>query len=843
MSLLKPSLILCSILWFQIGAGDLHASQRRNIEVLTPRSGQQGTQVSVIMQGLNIKDAREVLFYRPGIKAIAFENLPDLENGISLHHGGYVKERVRCIFEIADDCPLGEHPLRLRTKDTLTSVATFWVGPFPVIPELERGGFEVTYDGGNTVVKESKAAITSPNDSLETAQPIPMNHTVAGEIKVTREIDHDYYSIEAIAEERISVELDCVRLCDKAYAESEYDLLVRILDENGKVLASCDDSDLHVQDPILSIAAPYSGKYFVHIRQQLYKGGRWIFYRAHIGNFIRPVLAYPLGGQAGTTETVQLLGDGLGTYSEEITWPTKTGDFSFYPDASGGKTPSHLPLRVCPFPNALEAQIDQTHEAPVALNGVIATSGEEDVFKVFMKKGVKYRIRVFARGNGSPVDSSVWVRHIEQQDIAVSIDDATWSERGKPVIPQGLQRPELLDGSANHTPQDDGIHLIGIHDLRGLGGEKFVYRVEIAEARDTIHNHTVSWANDRFETNRTAGFIIPQGNKWSVNVYIAEENGNTYDGDLQLVPVGLPRGVRMIAPDYTSGMNGVPCLFVADADAVPSAHLFHILLKRVDDGSFIDTSSQAYIPFINHSGGRSWHHVHLQRYALGIVESSPFTIDVIEPNIPISQAGELRCKVRINRNEDFDGSVEMQPDWFPPGVSTGGRLEIPAGESEAEFVLSASPSAKPGTYRMTMNGHTKDGDWESGVGVRRVASGFFDLVVTSPYVAIKFPNGTIRRNQTAELKCKVEHLQAFTGTARVALLGLPKGVTTVGEDYHIESDTEEITFTLKATEEALLGQYKELKCELTYNIDGQSIRQVTQNGTLRVDPATSQGGQ
>ena len=319
MSLLKHVLILCSVLWFHIGVADLHAFQRRNIEALTPRSGQQGTQVSVIMQGLNIKDAREVLFYRPGIKAIAFENLPDLENGIALHHGGYVKEQVRCIFEIAEDCPLGEHPLRLRTKDTLTSVATFWVGPFPIIPELERGGFEVTYNGGNTIVKESKVAITSPNDSLETAQPVPMNHTVAGQIKVARELDHDYYSIQANAKERISVELDCVRLCDKAYAESEYDLLVRILDEDGRVLASCDDSDLHVQDPILSIAAPYSGTYFIHIRQQLYKGGRWIFYRAHIGNFMRPVLAYPLGGQAGTTETVQLLGDGLGTYSEKIT--------------------------------------------------------------------------------------------------------------------------------------------------------------------------------------------------------------------------------------------------------------------------------------------------------------------------------------------------------------------------------------------------------------------------------------------------------------------------------------------------------------------------------------------
>ena len=77
----------------------------------------------------------------------------------------------------------------------------------------------------------------------------------------------------------------------------------------------------------------------------------------------------------------------------------------------------------------------------------------------------------------------------------------------------------------------------------------------------------------------------------------------------------------------------------------------------------------------------------------------------------------------------------------------------------------------------------------------------------------------------------------------MSLLGLPKGVSIVGDNYHIEADTEELTFTIKATEEALLGQYKELKCEITYNIDGQSIRQVTQNGTLRVDPAVKSGGQ
>ena len=44
-------------------------------------------------------------------------------------------------------------------------------------------------------------------------------------------------------------------------------------------------------------------------------------------------------------------------------------------------------------------------------------------------------------------------------------------------------------------------------------------------------------------------------------------------------------------------------------------------------------------------------------------------------------------------------------------------------------------------------------------------------------------------------------------------------------------------FRLQASNEALLGQYRELKCQFTYQAKGQSIRQFSSNGTLRVDPA------
>ena len=817
-------------------AGHAFAGQNRNIEVLRPRSGQQGTTVEIILEGRDISHPREVLFYRPGIKAIDFEELPPRESVISLHHGGFVRDRVKCKFVIAPNCPLGEHPLRLRTADTLTTVATFWVGRFPIVPELERGGFDVTYRGGVTVVTPNERAIEQPNGSLETAQLIPLNSTIAGEIKVTNDLDDDYYRVKLEAGQRLAVELDSVRLCDKAYAESEYDLMVRILDHQGNELISADDSDLHMQDPIVSLVAPRAGSYFVHIRQQLYKGGRWIYYRAHIGTFFRPLIAYPLGGEAGSATKLTLLGDAGGPRTETVTWPSQLGDFKLFPGAKIERPPSHLPLRVSPYPNLLEQNTDQVAALPVAFNGIISQQGEEDIFRFAARQDERYRVRVFARGLGSALDSAFWIRSANASENDVETDDATWEERGKPVIPRGLQRAELLDPSIIFTPREDGEYLLGISDMRGLGGDQFVYRVEVEPARDIIHNHTVSWANDRFEINRTAGFIVPRGNRWTTNVYLAAESSNTYDGPLELVPRGLPDGVTMIAPRYQPGMNGVPVQFIASANVQPQSCLFTLDLRRADNREPIESTSQVYIPFINHSGGRTWHHAHLRQFALGVIEDSPFTLELDVPPLPLSQSGELKLKVRVQRQNGFDGAIEIQPDWYPNGVAGGGAVTIKAGETEAEYPLSASASATAGTWRMTINGTTTDGDSYSGVGRVRVSSNFIDLAVGTPYIKLRFTQSAVRRLQTANIHCDVTQLESFTTPAQAVLVGLPKGVTQVGSNQ-LQPGDKSIMFKVTADRAALLGRYTQVRCELTFHEGGQSIRQLTDNGMLRVDPA------
>jgi hypothetical protein len=56
----------------------------------------------------------------------------------------------------------------------------------------------------------------------------------------------------------------------------------------------------------------------------------------------------------------------------------------------------------------------------------------------------------------------------------------------------------------------------------------------------------------------------------------------------------------------------------------------------------------------------------------------------------------------------------------------------------------------------------------------------------------------------------------------------------------LKAGDKKLVFEIAATGESLLGQYKELSCEITVTERGQQIRQRMGKGILRVDPALQQ---
>ena len=115
-------------------------------------------------------DAQEVMCYSPGIQ---FTKLEAKDNAVT------------ATAKIAPDCRLGEHAFRLRCGSGVSELKTVWVGAMPVVAEKE------------------------PNNEFANPQTIPLNCTVQGTI--TSE-DVDYFAVEAKKGQRISVEIEGVRV-------------------------------------------------------------------------------------------------------------------------------------------------------------------------------------------------------------------------------------------------------------------------------------------------------------------------------------------------------------------------------------------------------------------------------------------------------------------------------------------------------------------------------------------------------------------------------------------------------------------------------------------------------
>ena len=794
-----------------------------HIEAVSPRIGQQGTTVEVTIQGAFLRGAREVIFYRPGIRATKITELPDLKYRVGLAHGNYIEEQISCQFEIAADCPPGEHPFRVRTAKEITTVGTFHVTPFPVIEDTDGEG------GG------------PKNDTRETAQAVTPNVSIRGRI-VNNWPDVDIYRVPAKAGERLSVEVEAVWIADRHYADSEYDLAMRILDEEGRVLATNDDNPLHVQDPLVSLKLPRDGAVFVEIRQSVFNTYP-APYVVHIGTNHRPLAAYPPGGPAGTSQKVRFLGDPLGDYDDTVAIPAETGTFPYFGDA-----PMPLLLRSSGFPNVLESESaaeTRVEKLPAAVNGIIDQSDDTDAFRLSVKKGDRVRVRVFAATLGSPLDPAIRIRRLDAagkpETIELEADDAPVVDRdifGTSFRSVGGLK-DLLDPSVIWEPKADGDYLLEVRDRNGSGSPTSVYRVEIEPASDAIFA-LLPGTGDWNESLRKVGLAVPQGNRFTINVSLPQGQGNTFKGEFDLVARGLPAGVRLVSPRFPAGLPANaewPVQLVADPATQPTAALITLDAVPVDSSRALRTGSQQNLPFINHSGGDAWRTVRLDRFVMAVTEPAPFSIDIVAPQIPIVRGGELAIPVKLTRQPGFDDPVDFNCDFAPKGVNPQPEATIPSGETEAVLKLSADANAMLGKGPLFVVASLTAPKGDKGnAGQIRVSSQIIDLTVAEPFVELASQPESLRRGEKKRFSWTIQQKSPFEGQASVKLLGLPKGVRVVEPLPVITRESKDLAFEIEASDEALLGAVGGLSCELTVLMAGQEIHQRTGKGTLRIDP-------
>ena len=759
------SLWLVSVLTLAMSCTSAFAASPVLASVL-PRGGQRGGEIDLIFQGDRLSDAQEILLYRPGLSIGKIEAASPQQ----------LKVRVK----IAADAPLGEHAMRVRTATGVSELRTFWVGALPVTPEVE------------------------PNSDFASPQKISLNCTVEG---VIENEDVDYYAVELEQGQRLTVEVEAMRLGGPLF-----DPYIAILDTARYELAATDDTALLLQDSVAQIVAPKPGTYIVQVRESSYRGGGDYRYRLHVGTFPRPRTVYPAGGQAGGELDVTYLGDVAGAIKQALKVPPeRRDDHPLLVEQNGQVTPSPVHFRVSPFPNVLEAEPNDdaktasvaAGDVPLGLNGVITKPGDVDFFKFHAKKDQALDIHVYARRVRSPLDPLMDLCDGNGKLIA-SNDDA--------VGPDSYLRWQV---------PADGDYLVDVRDHLREGGPDYVYRIEITPVAPSIG---VSIPLVSANSQERQALVVPKGNRYATLVRAVRSD---VGGELLISADGLPEGVSLTAGPMAANADVVPVVFEATPTAPTAGRICDLRAAPVDPNTKAASVFSQAADLVVGANQVAFYQAKVNKLAVAVAEEVPFKLELVQPKIPLVQNGQMQLKVVAERKTGFTGSIHLKLPFAPPGVGAG-ELDIPGDKSEALLQINAASDAQVGKWKICMLGSADVG------GQVWVSSGLVDLEIAPPLVAMKLDMAATEQGKPAQVLCRIEQHGKFAGSATVKLLGLPPNASAA--DLTITESDPQCVFTVTTDAKTPVGQHNSLFCSVSIPRDGEAIVQSTgMGGVLRVD--------
>jgi hypothetical protein len=744
-----------------LGASPVHAADPQ-IGQITPYGGQRGTEVDVFVDGPRLGDAQELLLYYPGIRVANFEVIEG--------------KRVKAKLAIAPDCRLGLHAIRVRTASGISNLEQFSVGPLQEVEEAE------------------------PNNEFHEPQKIALNVTVNG---VVQNEDVDYFQIEAKKGQRISVEIEGIRL-----GQTFFDPYAAILDKDRFVLAGSDDTPLVNQDAACSAVAPEDGVYVVQVRESAFGGSGACRYRLHVGDFPRPLAVFPPGGKFGQTLEVEWLGDAAGPWKTSVTLPGEPQPmFGLVAQDTHGMAPSPNEFRLGDLNNVIEAEPNNgageatAGEAPAAFNGVISQDGDVDCFKFAAKKGQVLDVRVHARSVRSPLDSVLSVVRASNGAGVAGNDDS-----GSP------------DSYARITAPEDDQYVIVVRDHLNKGGPEYVYRVEVTEVKPRL---TMGLAERQQFIDVTAP--VPQGNRVAVLVSAQRED---LGGDVALEIKDLPAGITLETVPMTADQTTVPVLLTAAADAPLAGSLADVIGRTTADPKVEGRLKQRTSLVRGQNNREVWNH-YTQRMATAVTQKVPFAIEIVQPKVPLVQSGSMEMKIVARRDEGFTAPITLNMLYNPPGVSTPSTVTIPEGQNEVILPLTANGGASVRTWKIAVLGQATVGD-----GTVLISSQLADLEVSEPFFKFNYTPAAVEQGQEVPLAIEIQQNKPFDGAAKIELLGLPNEVTS--EPKEITKDTTQLIFPVKTTANSPPGQHKSLLCRAVVTANGEPITHMIGGGELRI---------
>ncbi len=714
-----------------------------------PPAGQRGTTIAIDIRGRELLDPQDVVFYSEGLQLVDLEAIGD--------------RHIRAHIAIADDCTPGPHMFRVCTGRGITAMSAMGVTDLSTILENE------------------------PNQGKKPAQAVSLPVAVIGTILPE---DTDRYEFEMKAGSVVCCEILSLRL-----GPDLDDPVLRIRDQDDKIVASADDHPLTRQDSIVAFTAPKSGRYTVEIEDVLHRGRDRYHYLLTLGDIPRPTVVWPPGGRPGQEVELTFRGLGLPPFTSRVTLPVEESaahdpsvSHSVIARDERGLAPSPNGIRVVDLPGTPESEPNDSLkqaveiQVPGVVYGIIDQPKDQDHFRFSAKKDQAFEIEVFARRElRSRIDSWVMIRHSNGKYLQANDDNGG------------------TDSYLEFRAPKDDEYLLTIRDQLMRGGTDCTYQIEIRSPQPSL---TLSVPH--YRRQQPTSIALPRGNRMAALMTVKRLKMSQA---VQLEADGLPPGVTVTAPTIPAGRDRVPVIFEVAADAVRGGTLVGFTgTAQVGDatvtGQFYQRSPLVLGPNLVDMWGHD-----SDRLTVAVVDSAPFHLDLVVPTVPLVRNGSINLYVQARRQPGFNEPITLRPLYNPPGVASRSGVQIPKDAALASVPTTANGNAALGESPIVFVGSTR----YQGVAYE-VATAIVPLEVAEPLFDVKLARANIEQGGTAEMVVSVTPKREFSGTVEATLVGLPAGVTS--SPLAIDAETKDLHFVLQAAATARVGNFSSVLCRI-----------------------------
>jgi hypothetical protein len=410
------------------------------------------------------------------------------------------KEKGKLMVVVAADAPPGLRWARLYDEEGATALRPFVIGTLPEVIEVE------------------------PNDEPKAPHRLAVTSgTVSGRLAKTGDVDG--FAVSLTRGQCLVASVEAERPLG-----SPMDAVLQVVSQEGLVLAQNDD-DIG-RDPRIVFEAPSAGLYIVRLfafpatpdSSIRFAGGRNYLYRLTLttGGFMD--YAFPLAVGKDGPAVVEAIGWNIPGAARIL--PIHESDARDALAVAHASLTGTAQIRRVPFASSVETEPNdlarpQAIASPVALSGRIDPPGDQDVFRLSLRKNDKRVIRVESRALGRPLDPMLRILDSGSKILDES-DDTGRNDRD-------LQR--------SFTAPADGEYRLAVRDLNGRGGPRFAYLLSVVDSRPDF---TLSLASDRFE--------LTPGKLTKITVAVQRKDGLAEP--IEIAALDLPAGIT--APRVTS---------------------------------------------------------------------------------------------------------------------------------------------------------------------------------------------------------------------------------------------------------------------------------------------------